>query len=146
MDNFSEAAEVPLDFPSVMLTGAVSGVAPKILAVRSADGKYRSPEESEEERMARWQHCEDLARQLADAAVRSKRGKRAHMSEQAILDQYLPRLSSTGWTTAPESRWIIGRVAAILNWPLPSSLLTDHATENDGRPLGSGIQKYPKTD
>lgn len=128
MDHQSLSSDVPMDFPRVRLDGAVTGVAPKLLLVRSADGKYRAPEESDDERAARWRHCEDLAAQLADAALRSKNGKRAHMSEQSILEQYLPRLRATGWASAEESAWIIKRTGAILNWPLPTCLQTTDAS------------------
>lgn len=50
-------------------------------------------------------------------------GKRSHLSEVAILDQYLPRLIATKWTTEAEARWTIRRVAAMLSWPVPPDAL-----------------------
>jgi hypothetical protein len=83
---------------------------------------YAAPKISDEERYARWRQCEDLATQFADAALRSKTGKRSDWNEEDILDQYLPRLKKTGWVSDDESIWVLRRSAAILNWPLPPSL------------------------
>jgi hypothetical protein len=117
-----ESINVPEDFPRKQLLGAVGGMAPKLLLVRTADGKFAAPTISEDERRLHWQNCEDLASQLADAAMRSKCGKRSDWREEDILDQYLPRLQKTGWVTEEESIWILRRTATILAWPLPESL------------------------
>lgn len=121
------AHEAPPDFPRPARQGIVSGAADKLLLVRTGHGKYGSPRVSDEERDFRWRYCESLANQLADSAQRSKVGKRSDMSEADILDQYLPRLNATGWTSEEESVWILRRVAALLNWPLPESLQNEGA-------------------
>jgi hypothetical protein len=109
----------PDDFPRTNLAGAVSGAAPKLLLCRTNDGRYSTEKISEEDRITRWMYCEDLARQFADAALKSKQGKRAHMSEVQILDQYLERLLNKGWASDSESRWVLRRAARILGWASP---------------------------
>jgi hypothetical protein len=111
-------AKVPSDFPRPAVLGAIGGVQPKLLMVRY-EGKFYPPGCTPPELYARWDKCEDLARQLAEKSVESKLGKRAHMTEVEILDQYLRRLIGTRWTSEPEARWIIRRVATKLGWPVP---------------------------
>lgn len=115
--------QLPADFPrAIHRTGAVSGAAPKILLIRDGD-KFLEPGTSDSERYERWVVCEDLARQLAEAAKASKAGKRTHMNEVEILAQYLPRLVKKAWASEAECRWTIRRAAALLCWPAPSSAM-----------------------
>jgi hypothetical protein len=109
---------VPADFPLPVRGTAISGAQPK-LALVEHEGKFYSPGCTPPEIRARWAYCEDLAQQFAEKAAESKSGKRAHLSEQDVLDQYLPRLVATGWTSEPEARFVIRRAAAILQWPVP---------------------------
>jgi hypothetical protein len=44
------------------------------------------------------------------------------MHEVEILEQYLPRLIATKWTSEAEAVFIIRRAAKILAWPLPASV------------------------
>lgn len=113
---------VPADFPWQLQTGSVSGAAPKLLLVRNDDGSYGTPRLSAEERTERWEICEDLAKQFAGAALKSKSGKRSDWREEDILQQYLPRLLKMGWASSSESSWILRRAGVILNWPLPACL------------------------
>jgi len=113
-------SQVPIDFPRPELGGAVSGFQPKLLLTRH-EGKLYSPGCTPPELYARWEHCEDLARHLAAKSLESKDGKRRHMSEVEILEQYLPRLIATKWTSEAEARFTIRRVAQILGWPVPAS-------------------------
>ena len=116
----AELSAVPKDFPRSVRLGAVSGARPKILASEYKGHFYPlgcTPPELYE----RWQICEDLAKQLSEKSLESKVGKRAHMSEADILDQYLPRLIAQKWTSEDEARWIIRRVAETLSWPVPAS-------------------------
>ncbi|WP_150119181.1 hypothetical protein [Massilia sp. NR 4-1] len=122
MDRATDSTDVPEDFPHAPILGAVAGFAPKFLLIRRENGSYAAPKISDEECNARWMHCEDLANQFANAALRSKAGKRSDWNEEDILDQYLPRLRNTGWVSDDESTWVLRRSAAILNWPLPPSL------------------------
>jgi hypothetical protein len=77
--------------------------------------RFYSPGCTPPELWERWDVCEDLAKQLSAKSLESKAGKRAHMSELEILDQYLPRLIATKWTSQQEARWIIRRVAVMLD-------------------------------
>lgn len=113
-------SKVPSDFPRPDIPGAVSGFQPKLLLV-SYEGKFYPPGCTPPELYRRWERCEDLAHQLATKSLESKKGKRSHMSEVEILDQYLPRLIATKWTSEPEARFIIRRAAQILDWPAPAS-------------------------
>ena len=113
-------SRVPGDFPLPYMLGAVSGFQAKLL-LTSYEGKFYAPGCTPPELYARWDRCEDLAYQLASKSLESKEGKRSHMSELEILDQYLPRLIATGWTSEPEARFIIRRAAQILDWPVPSA-------------------------
>lgn len=109
---------VPEDFPNPDAFGAVSGAQPKLLLVQH-NGRYYAPGCSPTERYAAWKYCEDLANHLATRALESKTGKRSHMLEVEILEQYLPRLVATRWTSEPQARFIIRRVAQLLGWPAP---------------------------
>lgn len=111
-------SRVPADFPRPCIPGAVSGFQPKLLLTQH-NGRFYGPGCAPPEVYARWNRCEDLANQLAAKAIESKKGKRRHMSELEILDQYLPRLIATRWTSEPEARFIIRRAAQILGWPVP---------------------------
>ncbi|MCH8618041.1 hypothetical protein [Undibacterium sp. TS12] len=112
----SKFGEVPADFPMTALLGAISGAQAKQL-LTEYEGKFYSPGTSPPERFQRWDICEDLARQFSEKSLESKAGKRAHMSETEILQQYYARLLKTGWVSDAEGVWVIHRVSAILSWP-----------------------------
>jgi hypothetical protein len=114
--------QVPADFPRPGEAGSVGGVQPKVL-LTEYNGKYYVPGCTPPELWASWDFCEDLAKQLAAKSLESKAGKRAHMSEKEILAQYLPRLIATKWTSEPEARWVIRRVAKMLGWPVPDAAI-----------------------
>lgn len=114
----AEFEKVPSDFPRPLNLGAVPGAQPKFLAV-SYGGRFYSHGCTPPELYERWTVCEDLAQQLSAKSLESRLGKRSHISEVEILDQYLPRLIATKWTSEAEARWTIRRTAAILNWPAP---------------------------
>lgn len=108
--------QIPADFPMTALVGAISGAQAKLL-LTEYDGKFYSPGTSPPERFQRWDICEDLARQFSEKCLESKAGKRAHMSETEILQQYYARLLKTGWVSDAEGSWVIHRVSAIISWP-----------------------------
>jgi len=115
-------SQVPVDFPKPQYFGAVGGAQPKFIMTEYR-GRFFVPGCSPPELYYRWCLCEELAEQLAEKSVESEKGKRSHMSREEILEQYLPRLIKTRWTTVPEARWILRRVAELLQWPtIPSSL------------------------
>lgn len=119
-DDQRKYAEVPSDFPRPQHLGAVPGSQPKLLMVKY-DGRYYPSGCTPPELYDRWEACEDLIRQFVTASLETKAGKRAHMSEVDILDQYLNRLIDAKWTSEPEARWIFSQVASKLNWPPPSA-------------------------
>lgn len=127
-DDDAKFEQVPVDFPRPTHNGAVSGAHPKLL-MTSYNGRFYLPGCSPPELYRRWDASEDLARQVAEKALESKAGKRSHLSDVEILDQYLPRLIATGWRSEPEVRWVIRRAAAMLNWPVPDAA---QETKGDG--------------
>jgi len=118
--NFEENwSNVPEDFPKPVHMGAIGGAQPKFLAVKF-QGRYYEPGATPPEIYERWMMCNDLAEQLTEKSVESKAGKRSHMSEAEILEQYFIRLLHTKWTSEDEARWIIKSVARKLNWDSPA--------------------------
>lgn len=117
-------AQVPADFPRPIHLGALPGSQVKLLMVKYA-GRYYSPGCTPPEIWERWDYCEDLAHQFCRKSLDNKLGKRAHMTEVEILDQYLERLLKTGWGSDAEMRWLIRRAAALARWPVPESAVED---------------------
>lgn len=118
----SRCPHVPEDFPRPVHLGALPGAQTKLLMVKY-NGRYYSPGRTPPELWERWDYCEDLAQQFCRKSLDNKLGKRAHMSEVAILDQYLERLLKTGWGSDAEMRWVIRRAAHLAHWPTPDSAL-----------------------
>lgn len=116
--SMSDDTQIPADFPHPDIHGAVSGFQPKLL-LKMHSGKLYAAGCTPPELYSRWYRCEDIAQQLAAKALESKFGKRIHMTELEILEQYLPRLVAIRWTTEPEARFIIRRVAELLGWSVP---------------------------
>lgn len=119
-------AQVPADFPHTVHFGALPGTQPKFLMTKY-QGRFYLPGSSPLELYEQWVICEEYASQLVDRSIESKAGRRAHMSEQEILEQYCVRFIATGWVPAPQARWVIRRVAQLLNWPAPTSSLEPSA-------------------
>lgn len=113
-------AQVPHDFPKPVHLGAVGGFQQKLL-LTSFRGRFYTAGCAPPEIWERWDACEDWVQNLRVKSLESKAGKRSDMSEPEILDQYLQRLLKTGWRSDAEVRWIIRRVAGLLQWPLPDS-------------------------
>lgn len=126
-------AQVPADFPQPVHLGALPGLQPKLLMVKYG-GRYYSPGCTPPEIWERWDICEDLAQQFCRKSLANKAGKRAHMSETAILDQYLERLLKTGWGSDAEMRWVIRRAADLAQWPAPESA-AEHGKPPGASPL-----------
>jgi hypothetical protein len=118
--NDTPAYAIPADFPRPCIASALAGYQPK-LALVGYQGKFYLPGGAPPELFARWDICEDLAQQFVPKCRESKAGKRSHMSETAILDQYLLRLLKTNWGSDEEMRWVIRRAAGILGWPVPET-------------------------
>lgn len=122
IDEDTMYALIPADFPRRATSGSVSGAQPKVL-LRKYKDRFYSTGTTPPEIYERWNFCEELVEQFVPLSKDSKAGKRAHMSEVDILDQYLARLLATGWTSAAEARWVFRRTAAILRWPVPHSAM-----------------------
>lgn len=121
-DDDPRYAQVPADFPRPVHLGALPGTQPKLLVVKF-NGRYYPPGCTPREIWDRWDVCEYLAQQFCEKSLGNKAGKRAHMSEVAILDQYLERLLKSGWGSDAEMRWVIRRAAELAHWPAPESAL-----------------------
>lgn len=111
--NDVEPVGVPNEFPRPRHQGAVAGSQPKLLLARF-ERKFYAPGCTSLEINKRWCRCENIAEQLRVKSLESEAGKRSHMTELAILEQYLVRLLATGWVLAPEARWTIRRSAELL--------------------------------
>lgn len=120
----SEFGEIPDNFPRPNIASGVAGTQAKIALVKYS-GKFYIPGSTPPELFSRWDICEDLARHLVVKSTESKAGKRSHMSEIDILDQYFHRLLETGWGSEDEMRWVIRRTATLLEWTVPSSCTVD---------------------
>ena len=112
---------IPADFPNAIQDGAVSGCQNKLLLVKY-ENEFYSSGNSPPERFARWEYCEQCAQHLKLKSLESKAGKRAHMTEEEILDQYLVRLLSTQWMNPEDTHWTVKRTAILLDWPVPRSV------------------------
>lgn len=119
-------AQVPADFPRPVHLGSVPGAQAKFLMVQFK-GRFYSPGCTPPELWERWDICEDLAHQFCRKCIDNKAGKRSHMTEVEILDQYLLRLLKTGWGPDAEMRWVIRRAAELAAWPVPDSALEQEA-------------------
>lgn len=122
-DAAAQYAQVPDDFPRPEIASSISGYQSKLSLVEY-EGKLYLPGGTPPELFARWEICEDLAQHLAVKSMESKAGKRAHMSETEILDQYLERLLKTGWGSDAEMKWVIRRTAELAGWPVPVTAIT----------------------
>lgn len=101
---------VPDDFPRTPVLGAVAGSQPKFLATLY-NGRYYLNGCTPPEIYERWLLCENVSGQLAEKSLKSKMGKRSHMTETQILEQYYTRLVATKWTSVDAASWIIRRTA-----------------------------------
>ena len=92
-------------------------VPPSFIALYSdARGRLTAPAAEVAER---YELCEDLANHLVEQAQSLHHGA-AVPSEEEILDRMLAALTTpeSGFTL-PEARWVVTRLAELLNWPAP---------------------------
>jgi hypothetical protein len=90
----------------------------------------RRPTEPREVIAARHELCEDLAQMLTETA-RQKLFELG-VTEGDVLERIHLGLHAQGSPVSPaEADWVIGRLAELLDWPLPSSESTPGAV--DGR-------------
>ena len=72
--------------------------------------------------LERYELCEDLAQMLTDAA--SMKLHELGVTEQDVLDRMLQGLVLEGSPVQPtEARWVVRRLAELLHWEPPASLL-----------------------
>ena len=108
------------DFPRPMHLGAMPGAQPKFLAVEY-EGRYYSLGCTPPELYERWQNCLQYVPQFVASCIETKVGKRAHMLEADILEQYLVRFIESEWVSGDEARWVIREAARQLGWPTPEA-------------------------
>lgn len=66
----------------------------------------------------RYELCEDLAQMLVDAARTQSHG--GTVSDEEVLQRCHAGLAQAdSGLSAPEARWVIARLAELLDWPLP---------------------------
>jgi hypothetical protein len=112
---------IPPDFPRVIHHGSVPGTQMKLLLVQF-EGNYYTPGDTPPERFKRWENCEDIAQQFCPISLNSKAGKRSHMTEEAIIDQYLERIIPMGWMSLEEAYWTMRRTTQLLGWPVSQKI------------------------
>ena len=108
-----EADVIPPDFPGYVDLGAVPGVQPKLL-VRLDEGRYVTGANGDELR-ARFEMCEDLARQLVQYTSR-KRTEHPEWSREHLHAKVAAGLKAKafGWGLSPaETNWVLRRVARL---------------------------------
>lgn len=123
MSDKPDYTDVPADYPHQMIPGAVSGYQPKLLLTSSPDGKFYSPGNAPHERWHDWNYSTTLASAMAQKCLKSKTGKRAHMTEAEIILQYcLCAINSNGrYGTEVQLKCTFTQVAKGLGWPLPEA-------------------------
>ena len=91
------------------------------VALYTTPGRHRLTEPMSHVR-ERYELCEDLAQMLTEQA-----GLKLHelgVAEQDVLEKMLQGLTQeTSPVQAPEARWVVRRLAELLNWEPPGSLL-----------------------
>ncbi|MGT2512173.1 hypothetical protein [Cupriavidus basilensis] len=104
-------SDVPADFPRIKIPAVVTGAQPKI-CVREIDGRYVASQ-TEEERLERWDICEDLAQQLLPVVQKDARKHPEHSREQT-LSRVRVSVSQKGWCSEDELNWLIRRLGVLL--------------------------------
>jgi hypothetical protein len=104
------------DFPRISGQGAVSGYQSKLL-LRAVDGKLVAGP-TDDEVVARYDACEDLAQQLTTYAAR-KQAENSACSLQEVMTRIEvgieSKVASGEWMlSAAEITWVIGRVSDLL--------------------------------
>ena len=90
---------------------------------RTRSGKLSAPIA---EVVARYELCEDLAQMLVEQAQILYH--QSAPSESAILQTMFQGLQADGAVVSPsEARWVILRLAELLNWQTPELLLPERA-------------------
>lgn len=120
MNDSNTFYDVPEDYPRIDIASSLAGAQPKFSVVEY-EGKFYIPGNTPPERWHDWQYSESLVQHFVKQCPETKRGKRAHMSEQDIIAQYYERAAAAGgeYGTPAQLRWAFRRVAELLHWPVP---------------------------
>lgn len=94
-------------------------VPPAFVALYVPPGRVR-PLLSHGELLTRHELCEDLSQMLTETAL-TKRFELG-VTEDDVLQRLHTGLCEGGVVTQAEAGWMVGRVAELLNWPLPAWL------------------------
>ncbi|MGF6902995.1 hypothetical protein [Paraburkholderia sp. GAS348] len=105
--------KVPDDFPRDVAPAALAGAQPK-LAARMINGRFVVGL-TEDERLERWQICEDLALQLMVPA-RKEAAKYPQNSHDVVLGRIGDAIAGKDWCSVVEMNWIIARLRELLRW------------------------------
>jgi hypothetical protein len=96
------------------------------VALFVAPGKTR-PHTARDVVAARYELCEDLAQTLAPTASQMQLGRELHATE--VLAQCLEAISGPqAVLELSEARWVVCRLAELLDWPLPQFAPEDPET------------------
>ncbi|MEW9585836.1 hypothetical protein [Paraburkholderia sp. DGU8] len=104
--------KVPDDFPHDVAPAALAGAQPK-LAARMIDVQFVVGL-TEEERLDRWQICEDLALQLMVPA-RKDAAKYPQKAHDVVLGRIGDAIVGKDWCNVVEMNWIIARLRELLD-------------------------------
>jgi hypothetical protein len=89
-------------------------VPPSFIALFLQPGRLK-PTESRETIAARYELSEDLAQMLTEHALTKK--FELGVAEDDVLERVLAGLQTGGVVSDEEARWVVRRLAELLNWP-----------------------------
>ena len=89
-------------------------VPPSFIALFVPPGRLK-PTETRETIAARYELCEDLAQMLTEHAL-TKRFELG-VAEDDVLERVLAGLHTGGVVSVDEARWVVRRLAELLDWP-----------------------------
>ncbi|TXD63271.1 hypothetical protein FUT88_03090 [Ralstonia sp. TCR112] len=109
---------IPTDFPRESPFGSAPGAQPKLL-VRLVDGRYVTGL-TEEERLERYEVCEDLAQQFVSYCSRKIAENRSLTHEMCLARArkgFALKVQQGEWDFSPaEQDWVMNRARRILGW------------------------------
>ncbi len=111
-------------------------IPPSFMALFVPPGKTK-PVLGQREMAARYELCEDMAQLLTEQAAAQQ--FQLGITEELTLDRCLQGLLvEPAVVSEAEARWVVCRLAELLNWPLPDSAcghpLRDTHNESQARP------------
>lgn len=104
-------------------------IPPSFMALYVPKGKIK-PTLGQRDMAARYELCEDLANLLTEKAANMLFS--LGITEDLVLQQCeLGLLAEPSVLTPPEARWVVCRLAELLNWPMDLLLQTPPAQQHD---------------